>query len=125
MLDRIHARLNRLLDSRCAMGMRGNLSSKPVSFGDDCANLFVAELLGAGRIAFGQHPACRGNLYTVGAVFDYLARLVNYRGNSISYPVTFVVKLWRQQTDIDVTSGRSDGWPGSDDPGAGNVARVY
>src|SRR5215467_730332 len=125
MLDRIHARLNRLLDSRCAMGMRGNLSSKPVCFGDDCANLFVAELLGAWRIAFGQHPACRSDLYTVGAVFDYLARLGNYRGNTISDAVGFVVKFGRQQADIDMTSRRSDGWPGSNDPGAGNIARVY
>src|SRR5215471_2013189 len=95
MLDRIHARLNRFLDSRRAVGMRGNVSSKPVCFGDDCANLFVAELLGAWRIAFGQHPACRSDLYTVGAVFEYLARLGNYRGIPISDAVELVVNFGR------------------------------
>src|SRR5262250_1808866 len=103
------------------MGMRRDFAAKPVSFRDDCANLIIAELLGAGRIAFGQHTAGRRNLNAIGTVFDYLARLGDYRGNSISYAVGFVVKFGGEQADIDVTSGRSDGRPGSNDPWAGNV----
>src|SRR4030095_3941072 len=97
-----------LFYSRRTVCVSSDFSAEPVSFGDDCANLFVAELGCFGRIALGQNPATRADLYAVRAVFGDLSRFGHQRRHAIGNAIALMVKLGSEETFVSVSPRYSD-----------------
>src|SRR5690349_13924985 len=99
-LNRIDARIGSPANSLRTMRVSGDLTSKPMRFGDDGFHL-VHRVLGSVRIVALRHHAASGaDLDDVSAIFDDFADLVLHGSDSVRNAFRFLVIFEREQVVV-------------------------
>src|SRR5690606_18052488 len=116
-LDRIHARFQRVADAAGAMRVRGDLATMAVRLLDQRAQLLHGVLRCADLGALGQHAAGRTGLDQVDAVFDVAPDLAPHFPGTVSHALALRLAFERQQVVVRaVAAGDADRRAGGDDP---------
>ena len=84
MFDGTYSRSKRGHNSRFAVAMSRNDSVRACRFFDNCAHLFITELLMDGVIQLAHHAARRTNFNEPGAEAKLAADLIQTRGHAVA-----------------------------------------